>query len=254
MDGNEKKMIVIGEDKYKGQPIRFADKGNHYELIFTDEFNVPTSGTMSMDGKAYSIITDIVTDMRNADHEKELHIFIASYGGAVHALNMILQQVFEFRHRVAINTGMADSCGWMLTFACQERYGSPFCEYMYHEMSCGTIGKMQEIRNQNEFSEKWWKELLDRTDTVNVLTEEELKLGKTSEVYLTGAELIRRGAIRDYSEYRTRSIPMKSECWKIGDAIYVKEGEKYILCKKDTKKALDYDGLLQEANRNEAKK
>lgn len=241
-------IIKVSEDKYKGQPIRFEDKNDHYELIFTDEFNTPTSGTMRVDGKSYSIITDVVTDMRNANHDKELHIFIASYGGEVHALNMILQQVFQFRHRVAINMGMADSCGWMLTFACQERYGSPFCDYMYHEMSCGTFGKMQEIKNQNEFSEQWWRELLDRTDTRSVLTDEELKLGETSQVYLTGAELIRRGAIKDYSEYSKRKMPLKSECWKAGDAIYIKEGDEYVLYKKDRKK-LDYIGLLNEANK-----
>ena len=246
----DEKKIDLSADKYKGQPIRFEDKGDHYELIFTDEFNVPTSGTLVMNGKPYTILTDVVTDMRNADHGKELHIFIASYGGEVHALNMILQQVFQFRHRVAINMGMADSCGWMLTFACQERYGSPFCDYMYHEMSCGAFGKMQEIRNQNEFATNWWKELLDRTDTANVLTEEELKLGETSQVWLTGAELIRRGAIRDYSEYVSRKAPVRAECWMVGEAVYIKDGDEYVLYKKDKKK-LDYDGLLKEANRKE---
>ncbi len=244
----DEKKPDLSADKYKGQPIRFEDKGDHYELIFTDDFNVPTSGTMSMNGKPYTILTDVVTDMRNANHDKELHIFVASYGGEVHALNMILQQVFQFKHRVAINMGMADSCGWMLTFACQERYGSPFCDYMYHEMSCGTFGKNVEIRNQNEFATNWWKELLSRTDTANVLTEEELKLGETSEVWFTGAELIRRKAIRDYSEYIGRKIPVKSECWKVGDAIYVKDGDEYTMYKKDKKK-LDYDGLLKEANK-----
>lgn len=247
---DEKRTDAGAESKYKGQPIRFEDKGDHYELIFTDEFNVPTSGTMAMNGKPYTVLTDVVTDMRNADHCKELHIFVASYGGEVHALNMILQQVFQFKHRVAVNMGMADSCGWMLTFSCQERYGSPFCDYMYHEMSCGAIGKMQVIKNQNEFCEKWWKELLDRTDTASVLTEEEMRLGQTSEVWLTGAELIRRGAIMDYSEYVGRKIPQKSDCWTVGDAVYVRDGDGYVLCRKD-KKRIDYRGLLAEANRKE---
>ena len=244
----EEKKQEIPNEKYKNQPVRFEDKGDHYELIFTDEFNVPTSGTLMQGGKPYTLLTDIVTDMRNADHDKELHVFVASYGGEVHALNMILQQVFEFRHSVAINMGMADSCGWMLTFACQERYGSPFCDYMYHEMSCGAFGKNVEIKNQNEFATKWWTELLDRTDTRNVLTDEELKLGETSQVWLTGAELIRRGAIKDYSEYVNRKTPSKSECWRVGDAVYLKDGDEYVLYKKD-KKRLDYDGLLKEVNK-----
>ena len=54
----DEKKTDIGSDKYKGQPVRFEDKGDHYELIFTDEFNVPTSGTLMDGGKAYTIITD----------------------------------------------------------------------------------------------------------------------------------------------------------------------------------------------------
>lgn len=247
----EERKIDLADIKYKSQPMRFEDKGDHYELIFTDEFNVPTSGNMMPGSKPYTLITDIVTDMRNANHDKELHIFIASYGGAAHALNMIFQQVFEFKHRIAINMGMADSCGWMLTFACQERYGSPFCDYMYHEMSSGAWGKTVEMRNQNEFTAKWWKELFDRTDTRNVLTDEELKLGETSEVWLTGAELIRRGAIKDYSEYVKRQIPSKAECYVIGNSVYMREGDEYVLYRKDGKKKLDYEGLLKEANKRQ---
>ena len=41
---------------------------------------------------------------------------------------------------------------------------------------------------------------------------------------------------------------MKSECWKVGDSIYVKDGDEYVLYKKDKKK-LDYGDLVKEANR-----
>ena len=234
-------------DKYKSQPIRFSEKGDHYELVFTDDFIVPSSGGDGL--KQYTIITDVLMDMRNADHDKELHIFIGSYGGMAHALNMILQQVLEFKHRIAINLGMADSCGWMLTFACQERYGSPYCEYVYHEMSCFGFGKISEIKNSNEFYRNWWSELLERTDTKNVLTEEELKLGETSEVWLTGKQLIERGAIKDYSEYVKRKTPVKSDCWMVGESVYIKDGDEYVLYRKDSKKKLDYEGLLKEANK-----
>lgn len=234
-------------DKYKNQPIRFSEKGDHYELVFTDDFIVPSSGVDGL--KQYTIITDVLMDMRNADHDKELHIFIGSYGGMTHALNMILQQVLEFKHRVAINLGMADSAGWMLTFACQERYGSPYSEYVYHEMSCLGFGKISEIKNNNEFCRNWWNELFERTDTKNVLTEEELKLGETSEVWLTGKQLIERGAIKDYSEYTNRKTPVKSDCWMVGESVYIKDGDEYVLYRKDSKKKLDYEELLKEVNK-----
>lgn len=237
-------------DKYKGQPIRFEDKGDHYELIFTDEFNVPTSGTMMQGGKPYTLLTDVVTDMRNANHEKELHVFIASYGGEVHALCMILQQVLEFKYRVAVNMGMADSCGWMLTFACQERYGSPFSDYMYHEMSGGAFGKTVEMKHQNDFAERWWRELFERTDTRSVLTEDELKLGETSEVWLTGAELIARGAIRDYAEYPKRNAVVKAnDMYKAGDRLFRKEADGYVeYVKADGDHAYAWKDLVAIAN------
>lgn len=186
--------------------------------------------------------------MRNANHDKELHIFIASFGGSVHALNMILQCALEFKYRVAINMGMADSCGWMLTFIYQERYGSPWCEYMYHEMSWITFGKTVESKNQAEFASKWWKELFDKTCTNEVLTAEELKPGETSEVWFTGAELIKRGAIKDYSEYKGRKVPTSSNCFKVGECVYVKDEDGYVLYKRDKKK-IDYCELINEVNK-----
>ena len=55
-------------------------------------------------------------------------------------------------------------------------------------------------------------------------------------------------SVKDYSEYRCRKVPAKSECWRVGDSIYVKDGDEYVLYKKDRKK-LDYGGLIKEANR-----
>ncbi len=234
------------EIKQDGGAIQFKDCDDHYELIFTDDFIVPSSGSFSSESKSYTLITNIVNEMRKANHEKELHVFIASFGGHAHALNMMLQQVLEFKYRVSINLGMADSAGWMLMFACQERYGSPFSEYMYHEMSGFECGKNKEIKHVNEFCIKWWDELLSKTDTRKVLTGEELKLGETTEVYFTGAELISRGAIKDYAEYTKRKIPSKTTCWKVGDDLYMQEDGEYVKYVKSGDKTT-YANLVEKA-------
>ena len=229
MDGCGEEIMAdektVVNEKYKGKPIRFNDKGDHYELIFADEFRIPGRQDELRD----QVVTDVVEDMINADHDKEIHVFVASYGGSCYCLCMLLQQLLEFNHRVAINLGMADSAGWMLTFACQELYGSPFCDYMYHEMSSIYFGKISESKRITSFASELWAELLKRTDTDKVLTMDERKLGETSEVWLTGAELIRRGAIKDYSEYRKRVKISKSEdMYHVGDRIFKHVDDKYV--------------------------
>ena len=118
---------AAANNKYDNRPIRWLDKKDHYELIFTDDFITPSSGFWDgpMDN-GNSQLTDIVLDMRAGDKSKEVHVFVGSFGGEVAALNMILQQLLTYEYRVGINLGTACSCGWMLLFACQERYVSPF--------------------------------------------------------------------------------------------------------------------------------
>lgn len=204
-------------DKYDNQTVRWLDKRDHYELIFTDDFITPSSsgvrqGSFQFPRPGNALLTDIIMDMREGDKDKEVHVFVGSFGGEVAALNMILQQLLTYEHRVGINLGTACSCGWMLLFACQERYVSPFSQAMYHDISCFCGGKHSELQLSAEFMGRWQKELLEITDTVNVLTAKELELGRTTEVWLTGRELIDRGAASDYSCYLTRRIPVPTCC------------------------------------------
>ncbi|MBQ7403135.1 MAG: ATP-dependent Clp protease proteolytic subunit [Lentisphaeria bacterium] len=204
----------ISNDKYRGKTIRWIEKPDHYELIFTDDFITPSSAGIGHGGDDFlaiktgsSLLTDIVLDMREGDKTKEVHVFIASLGGEVAALNMIMQQLLSYEYRVGINLGTACSCGWMLLFACHERYVSPFSQTMYHDISSICGGKHAELQRNAEFMNRWQKELLQFTDTEKVLTGKELELGKTTEVWLTGQELIDRGAAKPYSEYEKRKLP-----------------------------------------------
>lgn len=211
---------------YDGATIRWHQYTDHYELIFTDDFIAPTSrGGMMMDRSGYNVppqlpgrlnpigglLTDIVIDMKASDHSKPVHVYVSSYGGEVTALSMILQQLLSFPTRIGINLGTACSCGWMLLFACQERYVSPFSQAMYHDISLLTGGKHTELRHNAEFMGKLQKELLKVTDTVNVLTERELELGRTTEVWFTGRELIERGAAKDYTEFLAQQRLVQDE-------------------------------------------
>lgn len=216
------------DSKYARQAIRWEDKGDHYELIFTDDFVTPSSAGLRQNNgfialnPGSALLTDIVMDMRDGNKHKEVHVFVGSFGGEVAALNMILQQLLTYDYRVGINLGTACSCGWMLLFACQERYVSPFSQAMYHDMSTICGGKHSELQRNAEYMARWQKELLRITDTVNVLTEKELELGRTTEVWLTGRELIERGAAKDYNDYLNRRMPMPGMGLMMGhDGYYI---------------------------------
>ena len=137
----------------------------------------------------------------------------------------------------------------MLLFACQERYVSPFSQAMYHDISGFCGGKHTELQRNAEFIGRWQKELLKITDTTKVLTEKELELGRTTEVWLTGRELIERGAARDYSEYTNRVIPMPLPCFvNVHGKIYGNTQDGWVRMEKKDEKPLTYAELVKMAN------
>ena len=258
MMGKLGKMMEI--DKYDNKAIRWLDKGSHYELIFTDDFYTPSSTGAGKQGPGpfppifgNALLTDIILDMRDGVKEKEVHVFVGSFGGEVAALNMILQQLLTYQYRVGINLGTACSCGWMLLFACHERYVSPFSQAMYHDISTVCGGKHTELQRNAEFMGRWQKELLKITDTAKVLTEKELELGRTSEVWLTGRELIDRGAARDYAEYQNRVIPMPMPCFvNVKGKIYGQSMNGWVRMEKTGENPLSYPELVKLANSDPA--
>ena len=239
------------ESKYEGKPIRFYDKKSHYELIFMDDFKSVQDPEKTWSG-SNPLLADLVQDMKDADHSKEIHVFIGSYGGEVVALNTVLQMILQFSHRVGISTGWSCSCGWMLLFACEERYVAPFSYNLFHSMSSFSWGKVKENKNKVEFEEKWWNNLLKYVDS-SFLSEEEKKLAETSEVCLTGEELIQRGACKPYSEYCKRTLPKEVEgIFEVGEDLYVKEkcSDKYIrLCKAKKEKKITWQELVNLASK-----
>lgn len=238
------------DDKYNNKAIRFIDKSDHYELIFNDFFDTPTDGVYG--DRPYTIITDVILDMKEADKTKELHIFVGSYGGSVHCLNMLIQQITRFKYVVGINLGYACSCGFMLLAYCNEIYTTEYATFLYHSMSSLMYGKVSENKNSITFQEKWWNILLDNSNVKKILTQEELKLGETSEVWLTGKDLIERHIANDYNNcYTLRPIPkpIDGEFYQIGGDIYRKDGKNFQRYTKDTsskKKTLTYGQVIQE--------
>jgi len=120
---------------------------------------------------------------------------------------------------------------------------------MYHDMSSMCFGKHSELQSSAEFMARWQKELLKSTDTVKVLTQKELDLGRTSEVWLTGRELIERGAAKDYAEYLKRRTPLAvHDAVQVHGMVYQKDFDgKWYAYKKVEGKTFTWPDLLKKS-------
>ena len=192
-------------EKYKDKSIRFYDKEDHYELWFMDDFNPPSSGTWE-GSKSYTLLTDIIEDLHSAVKTKELHIFIWSYGGEFESLIALLGEIAPFKRTVAVAMGACMSAAFFLFFSCNERYAQRATSFMYHEPWKFSVGHLKEIKMDAEHGKKLLLEMSPSFQFIctEVLRKDEVTLGETTEVYLTGGELIDRGVVLDYNKYRTR--------------------------------------------------
>lgn len=117
--------------------------------------------------------------------EKKLNhavIFIDSPGGYVHVLNSMLSIMENSQinwHTVVIGT--AASCGLLLAAGGHYRYATDRAEFMFHDVSAGTHGKVDEMEEdvarikklsnsvmtkfakRTKHPKKWWLEQADAT-------------------------------------------------------------------------------------------
>ena len=105
-DGIGNILLPGMDDDYYNQPVMFRDCDDHYELIYTGEFEDV--------GKDSIAVTKLIQDLKDGDKDMELHILINSIGGSVDNLSFVLQQVLEYRQRVTMCCGSALSAGFIL--------------------------------------------------------------------------------------------------------------------------------------------
>ena len=222
---NKEETIDLSGDKYKDKSLRFSDFGNYYELIFTDEFVMPD--------KEYTVATDIMLDLKEADKEKEIHIYVNSHGGWMPNLSMMMQQLLEFKHRVTISAGSSLSAGFLLFCCGHERYVSSFSELMYHSISTDAENckgfEISRLGTHYREITNYYNEVLNMKD---ILSKEEMEMGETTEVWFSGADLIKRGVALNYLEFKNRSLPEKEEFFVKNGRYFKMENDSFIEYKK----------------------
>ena len=224
-DGLGNFMLPGLDDDYFNQPVIFRDCDDHYELIYTGEFEDV--------GRDSIAVTKLIQDLKDGNKDTELHIFINSIGGSVDNLSFVLQQVLQYSHRVTVCCGSALSAGFILWACGHERYVSPYSELMYHTIYSGYEGKGTELTSYGSHVERLTDELMDAVNMKSLISEEDMQKGKSTEVWYLGKDFIDSGKAKDYSEYANRLIPMSALVTVIsgcrGDSrFFAKSGNKYL--------------------------
>lgn len=215
-------MIPFGnENEYFKEPICFKDCETHYELIYTGEFE--SVGRESVE------VTKLMQDLKEGDKDKELHIFINSIGGDVEQLSMILQQVLQYNYIVTICCGSALSAGFILWACGNEKYVSSYSELMYHTISSGYAGKGVELSKYGTHIERLTDRLMSAVNMSSLISKDDIKEGKSTEVWYTGDDFINSGKAKDYSDYLKREMPTMAIVTLSGNRFFAKSGyNKYV--------------------------
>lgn len=225
------------DDNYFKEPVCFKDCNNYYELIYTGEFESI--------GRNSTEMTNLIRDLKDGDKDKELHILISSIGGDVENLILILQQVLQYNHRVTVCCGAALSAGFILWATGHEKYVSPYSELMYHTIYSGYAGKGVELTTYGNHIERLTSKLMEAVNMQNLISEEDMQKGKSTEVWYTGEDFINAGKAKDYSEYVTREIPLEAFITLAGNRFFAKSNENsYVELIIDSEKEYSYQDLL----------
>ena len=244
MSEEKKKELNVSDDKYKDKPLKFRDCGDHYELVFADLFMHPD--------KDYTVATEIMIDLKDADKNKEIHVYINSDGGCCSNLSMIVQQLLEFHHCVTIVIGNAISAGFVLFCCGKERYVSAYSELMFHGITAFAFNKASEISAIGKHVEGLERTLFDAVDIRDILIDAEIEKGKTTEIWFLGEEMIKRGVAKDFSKFKERAMPTKEEFLSKNNRYFHFEDNIFVEYKKTDKKFSYTELSLMKKDRDSA--
>ena len=129
---------------------------------------------------------------------KPIEIYIDSYGGAVYQCFGLLSVMDKSETPVhTIVTGAAMSCGFMILISGHKRFGYKLSTPLYHQVSTGFRGKVQDMEESLEETKRLQKMIekitLARTEIPKKKLKEVLK--NKIDWYMTAKEALELGVI-----------------------------------------------------------
>lgn len=168
------------------EPIASADEG---DLIWVNSFD---------EDKARDFSDKLFKAAKN-DAKKPIVIYIDSYGGSVDGMSTMFSAMDSVKNKlITVCMGKAMSAGAMLLSHGDIRYAHPHSRMMIHEISAGTWGNINDIKNSADELDrlnKYWMEIL--AGNCGLTRKQLLKnfTNKQRDLYLTADEALKFGLI-----------------------------------------------------------
>lgn len=129
---------------------------------------------------------------------KPIKIYIDSYGGFVYQVMGLLSIMEKSKTPIhTIATGAAMSCGFMMLIYGHKRFGYELSTPLYHQISGGVIGKVEDMEQKviesKKLQEKWEELIIRKTK----ITKDKLKQIRKEKIdwYMTAEEAKKLGVI-----------------------------------------------------------
>jgi ATP-dependent Clp protease, protease subunit len=129
---------------------------------------------------------------------KPIKLYIDSYGGAVYQCFGLIGVMEKSKTPIwTIVTGAAMSCGFMILINGHKRFGYAHATPLYHQVSTGFHGKVQDMEESLEETKRLQKKIEDMTCRLTSITKKKLKeiLKNKTDWVLTAEEALVLGVI-----------------------------------------------------------
>lgn len=133
------------------------------------------------------------------DYKPEpINIYIDSYGGAVYQCFGLLSVIERSKTPIhTIVTGCAMSCGFLLLISGHKRFAHKMSTPLYHQVSTGFWGKVQDMEEKLEETKRLQKQIEDYTTDKTKISKKKLKeiLENKKDWYMSSEEALELGVV-----------------------------------------------------------
>jgi ATP-dependent Clp protease protease subunit len=129
---------------------------------------------------------------------KPINVYIDSYGGAVYQCFGLLSVIERSKTPVhTIVTGCAMSCGFLILLAGHKRFAHKMSTPLYHQVSTGFFGKVQDMEEKLEEAKRLQTQIEDYTKSKTKIAKKKLReiLENKKDWYMTADEALELGVV-----------------------------------------------------------
>jgi len=138
-------------------------------------------------------------ELHDIDYRPQpIRLYIDSYGGAVYQCFGLLGVMDKSKTPIhTIVTGAAMSCGFMILISGHKRFGYELSTPLYHQVSTGFRGKVQDMEEKLEESKRLQKKIEDITFARTSISKKKLNeiLKNKKDWFMTAEEALALGVI-----------------------------------------------------------